>query len=73
MPANIDPALCDAIRSLLFGMDARPLLAPVIWVHVRDRVPSVTTQTDVQAHLAFLETRGEVARVANRDNPDIVS
>ena len=73
MPSNIDPTLCDAIRNLLFEMDTRPLLASVIWIHVRDKMIIPTTQSDVQTHLSFLESRGEVTKIANRDNPTIVS
>jgi len=73
MPSNIDPTLCDAIRNLLFEMDTRPLLASVIWIHVRDKMIIPTTQSDVQVHLLHLESQGEVTRIANRDNKAIVS
>ena len=70
---NIDPALCNAIRSTLYECDGRDLLPNALLIYVRPRVVTPVIASDLWAHLLYLEERGEVLRHANRDNPEILS
>ena len=70
---NIDPKLCDAIRSTLFECDGKPLLPNALLTYVRPQVATPVVASDLWAHLLHLEGRGEVRRHANPDNPNILS
>ena len=70
---NIEPAICDAIRSTLYTCDGRPLLSSALLTYVRPLVTIPMVASDLQAHLLHLEERGEVQRHANPDNHTILS
>jgi hypothetical protein len=70
---NIDPELCNAIRQVLASCGNRALLPSPLLTFVRPYITVPHTLADVQRHLLHLESRGDVRRHANPDNPEILS
>jgi hypothetical protein len=69
----IDRDLCQAIGTVLQESSDRALTPRMLSTFVRPYVRVPATVSDVQAVLVHLETRGDVRRIADPDDPEILS
>jgi hypothetical protein len=70
---KIDPALCCAIGTVLFETGGRAVTARAITTFITPYVRVAATVADVSAALFHLEQRGDVRRIADPDEPSILS
>ena len=69
----VDPELCRAIGTVLHESDGRPCTARALTSYVYRYIRTPATVADVQGALNHLETRGDVRRHADPDDPTILS
>jgi len=69
----IDPELCRAIGTVLITCDGRAVTPRAIASFVKRYVRTHASVDDVNVTLLHLETRGEVRRVADPDDPEQLS
>lgn len=69
----IDPELCRAVGTVLHEANNKPLTPRALSTYVRNYVRTPATVTDVQTALVHLETRGDVRRIADPDDPALLS
>lgn len=72
MPAA-DPELCRAVGTVLAESAGRALTVRQLSTYVRPYVRVPAGVDDVQRAVAHLETRGEVRRIADPDDPTLLS
>jgi hypothetical protein len=68
----VDPELVNAIGTVLSESD-RPIGVRPIAIFIRPYVRCAAAVSDVQSHLLHLESRGDVRRHADPDEPSILS
>ena len=69
----IDRELVQAIGTVLITCDGRPASTRAIATFVRPYVRTPASVLDVHSNLLHLETRGDVRRHADPDEPEILS
>lgn len=72
MPAA-DPELCRAVGTVLAESAGRALTVRQLSTYVRPYVRVPAGVDDVQRAVTHLETRGEVRRIADPDDPTLLS
>ncbi|MDD2241158.1 MAG: hypothetical protein PHI93_10965 [Kiritimatiellae bacterium] len=66
---TIDPDISLAIITVLQECDGKPLSVRALTTYVNGYTRSPAAVPDVARHVANLETRGYIQRIANRFNP----
>ena len=68
-----DPALCRAIGTVLAESAGRALTVRQLSVYVRPYVRVPAGVDEVQRAVVHLETRGDLRRIADPDDPSLLS